>query len=89
MISAEEEKEEKRNPERNGKRRVRFLSHVSLECNHIVVRLSSPCRSCNTKLQSRAQLSRHDLPINLNPFSVSFDLGMISFMSAAFTYFFD
>jgi hypothetical protein len=29
------------------------LSHVSLKCTHIVVRLPSPCRSCNIKLQSR------------------------------------
>ena len=29
------------------------LSHASLRCRHIVVRLPSPCRSCNTKLQSR------------------------------------
>ena len=30
------------------------LSHASLECTHILVRLPSPCRSCNTKLQSVA-----------------------------------
>jgi hypothetical protein len=40
---------------------IRRLSHVSLRCRHIVVRLPSLCRSCNTKLQSRA----HNLHITI------------------------
>jgi hypothetical protein len=43
--------------------------------NLIVVRLPSPCRSCNTKLQSRA---RHDLPTNSRLFSLGFDLALFS-----------
>jgi hypothetical protein len=35
-------------------RSIKEVSHVSLKVHHIVVRLPSPCRSWNTKLQSRA-----------------------------------
>jgi hypothetical protein len=63
--------------------------YISLKCRHIVIRLPSPCRLCNIKFQSRAQLSRHDLSINSNPFLVDFNLEMISFISAVFNYFFN
>src|SRR5436305_14104296 len=65
--------------------RVVPVSHVSLRCPHIVVRLPSPCRSCNTKIsKSHHQLSHHDLFTNSTSFSVGLDLEMISFASAAF-----
>ena len=60
------------------------VSHASLRERHILVRLPSPCRSCNTKLQSRA---RHDLPTNSRLFSLGFDLELFTLTSAAFRLF--
>ena len=50
-----------------------------------VVRLPSPCRSSNTKLQSRAC---HDLPTNSRLFSLEFDLALFSSECDSFCYFF-
>src|SRR5271170_6803684 len=61
------------------------LSHASLRCPTIVVRLPSPCRSCNTKLQSRA---RHDLPTSSRLFSLRFDLALFSSECDSFGCFF-
>src|SRR5947207_13507759 len=61
------------------------ISHVSLKCRHIVVRLPSPCRSCNIKTsKSHHQISYHDLSTNSTSFSVGLNLGIISFARAAF-----
>ena len=63
----------------------RHLSHASLRERHILVRLPSPCRSCNIKLQSRA---RHDLSTNSRLFSLGFNLALFSSECDSFCLFF-